>query len=665
MAKLNNIARMSTATTGTGTLTLGSAVTGFISFASAGVSNGDVITYAIEDGNNREIGRGVYTSSGTTLTRSVLKSTNSNSAINLSGSAEVFITAAAEDVDRTYLSYLDFGAVGDGSTDNSAAFNAWVAAMKSTKRAGYIPAGNFLHNSVREIDLASVAYSGVTIFGDGRGKSFLRFADGLAAPNLKVYSSTSDPVFHFSMIGVSIVGNAAGALFQLALPALTDELNVIDLQIDVTNASTNAAMVAADLGGIYGGRLDIIANGPGYQYGTAALILRQVQFTTIRLFAGHASHGIYIPSGGYVVGNAVVACDIEEVTNCLANDSAFFTRNMFLAGTFVPKPGAGGVCFNSTAGNNNFVFSNLAGPVGTNLTGLSILSFPTGQRTLLPSDSPVSSGNFQHVGKLGLGAAAPSSPAQDLHFQVSSGATGARWTTGSDSFDLTYDGTGYFTNYKSGGAIAFTQSGTGNVTFSVNGTNRIAIYGSGNVSLAGPVVSFANITTTASAANAFLDSGASNSLLRSTSSLAYKDQVELIDPSIAARILELEPIWYRSKASADRPDWSWYGLGAEQVAAIDPRLVHWGYQDDDFETVEVVTTIPFPAIVDGEEVIEQREIVGTERRLKEGAVKKPDGVMYDRLGVLLLAWIKGQRIPERLAAIEQALGEFYERVSKP
>lgn len=96
---LYNLARMTTATTGTGTITLASAVSGFLSFASAGVSNGDTVTYAIRDGANSEIGRGVYTSSGTTLTRaSILNSTNSGSAINLSGSAEVFITPAATDL---------------------------------------------------------------------------------------------------------------------------------------------------------------------------------------------------------------------------------------------------------------------------------------------------------------------------------------------------------------------------------------------------------------------------------------------------------------------------------------------------------------------------------------------------------------------------------------
>jgi len=94
-----NLARMTTATTGTGTVTLGSAVTGFISFSSAGVADGATVTYGIKDGNNSEIGRGVYTASGPTLTRpTILRSTNSNNALNLSGSAEVFLTPAAEDL---------------------------------------------------------------------------------------------------------------------------------------------------------------------------------------------------------------------------------------------------------------------------------------------------------------------------------------------------------------------------------------------------------------------------------------------------------------------------------------------------------------------------------------------------------------------------------------
>lgn len=112
MAKLYNLARVSTATTGTGTITLGAAVAGFLTFANAGVADGDTVTYAISDGSNSEIGRGVYTASGTTLTRSVLKSTNSNSAISLSGSAQVVITAAAEDfTDPSHIASINTGPI--------------------------------------------------------------------------------------------------------------------------------------------------------------------------------------------------------------------------------------------------------------------------------------------------------------------------------------------------------------------------------------------------------------------------------------------------------------------------------------------------------------------------------------------------------------------------
>ncbi len=104
MVKLVNRAKMTTSSTGTGTITLGSASDGYQTFASAGVSNGDILRYTIEDGSNAwEIGTGTYTASGTTLSRTVSESSNSGNALNLSGNAVVFVTAIADDVGvRTY-----------------------------------------------------------------------------------------------------------------------------------------------------------------------------------------------------------------------------------------------------------------------------------------------------------------------------------------------------------------------------------------------------------------------------------------------------------------------------------------------------------------------------------------------------------------------------------
>lgn len=103
MAKFYDRAWMSTATAGTGTLTLGTARTGYFTFAEAGVANGDTVSYVIEDGDDFEIGTGVYTSAGTTLTRASVTASKiagvaGTSKINLSGNANVFITARKADL---------------------------------------------------------------------------------------------------------------------------------------------------------------------------------------------------------------------------------------------------------------------------------------------------------------------------------------------------------------------------------------------------------------------------------------------------------------------------------------------------------------------------------------------------------------------------------------
>lgn len=174
-------------------------------------------------------------------------------------------------------------------------------------------------------------------------------------------------------------------------------------------------------------------------------------------------------------------------------------------------------------------------------------------------------------------------------------------------------------------------------------------------------VFFPNIGTTASAANAFLDSGSSpaNSLLRSTSSIRYKTEVEDIEPNRADAILSMRPVWYRSLCDNDRKDWSWYGLIAEEVAELEPRLVHWAYSEDDYviTTVEKERETVVGQDQNGQDIVEIVKQLEEVKTLKDGAQKVPDGVQYDRLTVLLIKKIQDQQkmiddLASRLSALE-------------
>ena len=95
--------RETSTTTGTGTLTLDGAVSGFQTFSTA-IGNTNTCYYTIVNGSEWEVGLGTV-AAGTLARTTVLKSSNAGSAVNVSaGSKDVFATYPADRAVLTDLS---------------------------------------------------------------------------------------------------------------------------------------------------------------------------------------------------------------------------------------------------------------------------------------------------------------------------------------------------------------------------------------------------------------------------------------------------------------------------------------------------------------------------------------------------------------------------------
>lgn len=160
-----NRAHVYTTTTGTGTITLGAAVPGYQTFAAAGVANGNVVSYTIEDGNAWEIGTGTYTATGTTLSRSLVAS-STGSLLNLSGNARVYVIMSAADMTALLTGNQTITLSGDVTGSGATAISTTLA--NTTVTAGSYTNANITVDSKGRLTAASSgAAGGVTSFSAG------------------------------------------------------------------------------------------------------------------------------------------------------------------------------------------------------------------------------------------------------------------------------------------------------------------------------------------------------------------------------------------------------------------------------------------------------------------------------------------------------------------
>jgi hypothetical protein len=129
-------------------------------------------------------------------------------------------------------------------------------------------------------------------------------------------------------------------------------------------------------------------------------------------------------------------------------------------------------------------------------------------------------------------------------------------------------------------SMFFATSADGSVTPTV----RMRLSSNNAIDIDGGEVFFANIGTTANAANVEMNSADDNSLRRSTSSESLKEDIRPITNQEAEKVLQLTPIAFTSPSDGGQ---EFLGLGAQQAASVDPRFVSYGYLPDDFDKVDV------------------------------------------------------------------------------
>jgi hypothetical protein len=517
---------------------------------------------------------------------------------------ELRVTAQSVLDTRGFVTLQDFGGAADGSTDNTPALNAALTAIAAgtvPTRTIFFPRGAYYFNS-RPNDITT----SVQLVGENKGATVLyrnfngaTNADGLF--NFRAGGGSSR-VENMGITGAS--GTTGGCLISLvasstSAPDFSHFQTLYLTSAGNTHAYTiymdGTARTGAPIGvrdtfwadcSIFGGTLGSI-----YHAGCVAT---------------HFSECDTFPAGG-VSGKLVCTGTPSVYSYYLRYDGGTlygidFDYTYFAA---VDVAVMGGDVNNTANTNGVIVTAGSIGNVQDNWTNSAYYASSNAVANRAQFKSVAVGGSFSSVAPLFVG---PNGPAGTYAPPSGTGNAYGAYITPPPSGIIHVD--------------ALT-GGSANATWNFRNYFNGVYYENIKTNATGQV-SFPSHQTTASAANAFLDSS-NKFLFRSTSSLQYKTQVEPLAQQFADKVLQLQPIWYRSTADADRKDWSWFGLGAEDVAKVEPRLVHWKWSA--MTTDDKEQPIPAP-----------------------GATLVPDGVQYERIAVLLLDVVKRQE--QRIAQLE-------------
>jgi hypothetical protein len=489
--------------------------------------------------------------------------------------------------------------------------SAWVAAYVSG--TGFLASANNLSDvastssartnlglgTIATQAASSVAITGGSINGTTVGAST---ASTGAFTTLSATGVTTVQAGSVSAPAITTSGDTnTGIFFPAADTIAFTEGGVESMRIDSSgNVGIGSSSPSQRLD-VNGGRSYFAANNEPYSIGvryngsTNGAFIGSPSADTLTISSWGGTERMRIDSSGRVLINSTLAANGNFLVNNGTNVNLQIRSGIRLGGSAIQS-----IQSNLATDSPLEIFCNSA---QLQLEGTPV-TFLTGGTERMRIDSS---------GNVGIGTSSPASK-----FHVSAGNILCNGATGSGfKLNITSD---------SGADREMLIAGVSGVTngFQINYLNS-------GTALS---VKFHNITTTVNAANAYVEASDGNRLYRSTSSIRYKKDIETIEQSKSDAVLNLRPVWYRSKADNDKADWSWYGFVAEEVAEIEPRLVHWSYLDTDYDVTE--------------------ENGSLKKTPKAGAKLVPDGVQYERVTVLLLDVVKRQEqaIQEQQALIE-------------
>ncbi len=227
----------------------------------------------------------------------------------------------------------EYGAVGDNVTNDAAAIGAaWLAATL-TGQPLYVPVGTYYVGTDQlSLSLEYCQFVGVTVYGDGVGRSIINCMDVKKSPQMLITCPTTPGDCDFlSMKGLGIFTKTTGVGMQFGTETYTDPINEPVLDLMVLNFDTSKTAVAVEINYVLNGDIRLVANTAGA--GTS-LLLRQASFNHFTGSYGGVGGVAVRLSAGFNDGNVFTALDMENVATCVVSESSHNLGNTFVGGTW-------------------------------------------------------------------------------------------------------------------------------------------------------------------------------------------------------------------------------------------------------------------------------------------------------------------------------------------